>query len=157
MISKYENENINSQANQKEDSNKEYIDMDEAEEFCLFEKMARTRFHRVPDWKIQDLSLIEAYKTSQMRPNDRKFLNSIFFGTLSYLIMTVCVMIDMKSLKGIIIVLPALYVAVCFLIGSSVIYQSRQFRKTELVFWVVFNLLYLILGLVYISMTLSPD
>ena len=65
-------------------------------------------------------------------------------------------MIDIKSFKGIIIVLPAVYIGVCFLIGSSVIYQSRGLRTTELVFWISFNVLYLILGAAYFYVTLSP-
>lgn len=70
--------------------------------------------------------------------------------------MTICVMIDLKSFRGIIIVLPALYVGVCFLIGSSVIYQSRSFRTTELVFWILFNVLYLVFGFAYFALLLSP-
>lgn len=37
--------------------------MDIAEQLGHFEKMAKCRFRRVPDWKIRDLGLFEAYRT----------------------------------------------------------------------------------------------
>lgn len=59
-----------SSAPESRDPNKPYINMDIAEELGHFDKMARTRFHRVSDWQIRDVGMFEAWRTQQMRPND---------------------------------------------------------------------------------------
>lgn len=68
LISKHEGDA--DKDSDEDDDGLEYIDMDRAEKLGQFEKMARTRFKRVPDWQILNVGLFEAWKTKQLRPND---------------------------------------------------------------------------------------
>jgi hypothetical protein len=62
MIEKHQ-ANQGSSNQEEREQNKQYINMDIAEELGHFDKMARTRFHRVSDWQIRDLGMFEAWRT----------------------------------------------------------------------------------------------
>jgi hypothetical protein len=84
-----------------------------------------------------------------LRPNDEKFINAAIVTVVTYVLMTVAAMVDMKSLLGFIICVPVFYVGLCFLIGSTVIYQSRSFTTMETASWILVNLAYVLLGVGY--------
>ena len=86
-----------------------------------------------------------------MRPNDQKFITAILISVIIYFIMVLAIMIHMKSIKGFIICIPVLYVGLCFLIGSTVIYQSRKFTTREIASWIIVNLIYILLGVGYFA------
>lgn len=50
---------------------------------------------------------------------------------------------------GLVYSIPFPYVAVCMMIASSVIYQSRTFATKEVVYWALINAAYLACGLIY--------
>lgn len=87
--------------------------------------------------------------THALRPNDKQYLISMALFIVSFIVLTISSMAVMGGGIGFISCQPILYVCILFLIGSTVVYQSRQFTRVELVLWVVFNTIYLIAGLVF--------
>lgn len=137
--------------NEKKDGSKgpEYIDLDAAERDGDFSKIAVSKLNSVTDWQSRKIGWFEAYRAGSLRPNDEKFINAAIVTVVTYILMAGAAVVDMKSMLGFIICVPVFYVGLCFLIGSTVIYQSRRFTTTETVSWILVNLVYVLLGLGY--------
>jgi hypothetical protein len=123
--------------------------LDAAERDGDFSKIAVSKLKSVTDWQSRKISWFEAYRAGSLRPNDEKFINAAIVTVVTYLLMAGAAVVDFKSILGFIICVPVFYVGLCFLIGSTVIYQSRQFTVAETVAWIVVNLVYVLLGLGY--------
>lgn len=65
--------------------------------------------------------------------------------------MAIAVSIHIGEWLGLVISMPFLYLSVCVIIGAGVVYQHRQFTKSELAIWGVINLVYLLIGLLYFA------
>jgi hypothetical protein len=64
--------------------------------------------------------------------------------------MTVSMMVSLiDKPTGLVYSIPFPYVAICLLIASSVIYQSRTFDTKELAYWALINVAYLACGVIY--------
>ena len=86
----------------------------------------------------------------QLRPNDLNFIYSLVGAFLFWLAMTISMMVSLiDKPTGLVYSIPFPYVAICLLIASSVIYQSRNFETKELVYWGLINAAYLICGVIY--------
>jgi hypothetical protein len=79
-----------------------------------------------------------------------EFINSLF-GAFAFWILATITMISSSpdAATGLVYSIPFLYVTVCVMIASAVIYQSRTFETKELVYWGVTNVLYLAIGVAY--------
>ena len=63
---------------------------------------------------------MEAYQKGILRPNDYLFMNSLFAFFASLVIFAIALWATWKDLYALIVCVPFLYLAVSFLIGSSV-------------------------------------
>jgi hypothetical protein len=69
---------------------------------------------------------------------------------VAWLVGTVIMMSTAETAaQGLVFSVPFVYVTVCVMIASAVIYQSRTFSTKELIYWGVIQALYLIVGVVY--------
>ena len=57
-----------------------------------------------------------------MRPNDKKFVNSMAASVAFTLLLMIVLYVDMKAFIAVISFLPFAYFAICLLIASAVIY-----------------------------------
>ena len=65
------------------------------------------------------------------------------------IVMLIALYVNLKDAVAIVIILPVIFVAICFLIASTVIYQSRTFTSKELALWVAVNVVYVAAGASY--------
>lgn len=77
------------------------------------------------------------------------FLISTFVGILLFLILASVLLGLEDELSGAITVWPLLYIFICILVGSASIYQSRKFTILELLVWVLVNIVYFVIGIVF--------
>ena len=123
--------------------------MDAAEERGEQRKIATTRLRRVKDWRLRHSSWMGAMCAGELRRNDKRLLSSLSLSTAFTIALMATLTNDMADFLGVIICLPFVYFAVCLLVASTVIRQSRTFTCKELLWWVVVNLLYLGCGIAY--------
>jgi hypothetical protein len=125
------------------------IDLDTAENDPNgMKKIAQYRVHRVADWRLRHKNWFEGLKAGQLRPHDRQFLIAAALSIVAWLAMMIAFIIDMGAI-GVVYSFPFVYVAISTIIASSVIYQSRTFKKNELITWASVNALYLIIGVAW--------
>lgn len=143
-------ENNTATVDQKLDADKEYLDYDKAmQDEDLIHKIPYTRLMRVKDWKLKYKSTFEAAKNQALRPNTQQLLNSMIVFLISFIILTGASMGVLGAGLGFISCQPVLYVCILYFIGTTVVHQSRPFKKIELGFWLFLNILYFIAGVVF--------
>jgi hypothetical protein len=122
------------------------IDLDEAERDPNGQKrIAQFRLKRVADWRLKHKSWIAGLKKQELRPNDLQILYALALSIISWLAMMISFFIAVGAI-GIVYSFPFPYVAVCIVVASSVIYQSRSFNNVEIGLWAAVNALYLATG-----------
>ena len=124
-----------------------YINIDEVEkDDDGQQKMAENRLHRVKDWR-KETNFISALLTGKLRPNDKGFIYSMAIALIAWFGLFIGLTSTQAAFKGTAIAL--LYLGVSLIISSSVIYQSRALTIKELVPWILFNLIYIGVSLIY--------
>mmetsp|Transcript_25040 Transcript_25040/g.38850 ORF Transcript_25040/g.38850 Transcript_25040/m.38850 type:complete len:213 (+) Transcript_25040:2519-3157(+) len=108
--------------------------------------MASHRLKRVKNWRMRHKSWIAGYQAGDLRPNDIQFLHAIV-GSIGCFFLLFIIAGAYDGAVGFISPFPMLYIMLCFLIGSTVIYQSRDFSTKEMVYWGIINLTYLVIGM----------
>ena len=112
--------------------------------------IAKSRLKRVKDWRVKKIHWTSAFFSKTLRPNDMQFIYSLIGAFVTWLIGTIIMMATAESAaQGLVYSIPFVYVTVCVMIASAVIYQSRTFETKELVYWGVVQGLYLIIGVIY--------
>lgn len=123
---------------------------DEEKDEDFYKKMATTKLKRVTDWRLKpNASWFKALRAGELRPNDEKFLVSLFIGFVLFLVLGFTLLGIGDELQGSITIWPLIYIFICVMIGSAVIYQSRKFTVMEYVIWVAVNIIYLTIGLIF--------
>ena len=102
------------------------------------------------DWREKhDNKWFAALKAKDLRPNDINFLYSIFAGFLFFVILG-CVLLGLEDeLTGAITIWPLLYIFISIIVGSASIYQSRKFTRSELIIWILINVIYFVIGVTF--------
>lgn len=88
-------------------------------------------------------------KAKHLRPNDVNFLVSIFVGIFLFIILGSVLLGLEDELAGAITIWPLAYLYICIMIGSASIYQSRKFKTVEIVIWVLVNVIYFVIGIIF--------
>ena len=137
--------------NDNENSGEPLLNIDDADKYQdFYKRLAQTKLRKVTDWRQKhNGDWFAALKAKDLRPNDMNFLISIFAGSLLFIILASVLLGLEDELSGAITVWPLLYVFICILIGSASIYQSRKFTLTELLIWVLVNVVYFVIGLIF--------
>ena len=104
---------------------------------------------RVKDWKHKYPNAFEAFKNQALRPNTQQFFNAMIVFVAGFIILVAASMGVLGAGIGFISCQPILYVCCLYLIGSTVVYQSRTFSIKELIMWIVLNVVYFVVGIVY--------
>lgn len=133
------------------DPNHVYIDMDEAEALGEYQQMACTRLKRVPDWSLRHATWMGGYCAKELRPNDYYFINSMLVAFLSLVALTLALTARWKDSYGLMVGVPILYLGLMLLVASSVVAQSRAFSGTEIIVWVLAQLGYGALGVLFFA------
>jgi len=96
--------------------------MDLAEAEGNYKAISSTRLYRVEDWRVQKTSVVVAYFNKALRPNDYLFINSVIVWVLAVIGLAISLSSIWDDLNGLAIGVALLYLGICFLIGSSVVY-----------------------------------
>ena len=79
-----------------------------------------------------------------------QFIYSLLGAFFFWILMTITMMSSAPDVAtGLVYSIPFIYIAICVMIASAVIYQSRTFYNKELVYWAIVNVLYIICGVIY--------
>lgn len=79
-----------------------------------------------------------------------QFIYSLFGAFVFWVAMTITMMASAPDIAtGLVYSVPHVYITICVLIASAVIYQSRTFAIKEIVYWGIVQVLYIIVGVVY--------
>ena len=98
--------------------------------------IAKSRLMRVSDWRVKKIHWTTAFSNKTLRPNDMQFIFSLLGAFVAWVIGTIIMMSTAESAaQGLVYSVPFIYVTVCVMIASAVIYQSRTFATKELVYW----------------------
>jgi len=92
-----------------------------------------------------------------LRPNDKRLLSSLSLSSAFTIGLMATLTNDMADFVGVIICLPFVYFAVCLLVASTVLRQSRTFTCKELLWWFVVNVLYVGCGIAYFILDYEAD
>jgi hypothetical protein len=76
-------------------------------------------------------------------------LISILVGVILFIILGSVLLGLEDELAGAITIWPLLYLFICIMVGSASIYQSRKFKPAELVIWILVNVIYFVIGLIF--------
>ena len=72
-----------------------------------------------------------------MRPNDYGFINSLAISVILWIVLVIALCLYNKSIIGLVYNFPVLYIFICIIIATTVIYQGRSFTIKEILVWIV--------------------
>jgi hypothetical protein len=122
------------------------VAMEEEDGLC---KIAKSRVKRVIDWKLHHSTWTAAFVALKLRPNDMKFIGSMGISLISFVLITLSLTAQLDGMIGFVMAIPMLYLGVCFMIASSVIYQARPFVLKEIIYWTVVNVAFEVVGILF--------
>jgi hypothetical protein len=90
--------------------------------------IAKSKLKTVADWRQEKLHWFTALKQGKLRPNDKQFIFSMLGSFIFWVLFSITNMATSQDAQtGLVYSIPFLYIMVCILIATAVIYQSRTF------------------------------